>query len=344
MTTAAVKTDSAGHATAAWTLGTTVGTNLLLATTAGADPAMFTAYGATHPANGTVDQQVHVDSGAVGIVAYKNLAVYTTLLRADEIARIDPVTASVVRTIPTNGAPVDVAIDPSGTNAYIGDTSGIIQVLSLPVEAYAGTLISLFESGGLRRVFADSAYVYATSGHGTVTALIPQYDRIAYTVTVGTLASPIVNGITHHPTQPLLYVTTNGTGHGVLAEIDTRTGQVLRSLTLTGIPQDVAIDANGQTLYVADEAGGVYVIDQATFTTTGYVSLAGANPFGLAITPDNAQVYVVSSLGQIDVIDRVSQVVSKTIPVPAGVRRVAFNRDGTAAFVSNEAGPVLIIR
>ncbi|MDI9916858.1 beta-propeller fold lactonase family protein, partial [Rhodococcus sp. IEGM 1379] len=87
----------------------------------------------------------------------------------------------------------------------------------------------------------------------------------------------------------------------------------------------------------------VSVIETATNTATG--TIPGANPYGVAITPDGSHAYV-TNLGSasVSVIETATNTVTGTIPVGQSPYGMAITPDGTRAYVANyDSGTVSVI-
>ena len=102
---------------------------------------------------------------------------------------------------------------------------------------------------------------------------------------------------------------------------------------------------DGTRLYVANELGWVLVWDVLTNAAVDSVALAGG-PFGLAMTPDGAQLYVTlptTTSPKVAILDRVSLASVGTVSVGAP-RRVAFSFSGDMAVVANGTTGARVIR
>jgi DNA-binding beta-propeller fold protein YncE len=109
----------------------------------------------------------------------------------------------------------------------------------------------------------------------------------------------------------------------------------------------MAVSGDGTLLYVADEGGVLRVVDIASGTQIDSV-IVGQRAFGVARTPDDAQLYVgVMDLGLVRVIDRASRTIVSTIQLPesgAFPRRIAFSGDGSTAVITDENGYVHFVQ
>ena len=107
---------------------------------------------------------------------------------------------------------------------------------------------------------------------------------------------------------------------GRLVRVDLATRKVTGYLDLAGSsPQDIKLDPTGHTFYVADKnLGGVFTIDAATFTKTGFIT-TGLDTHGLYPSRDAKLLYVSNrGSGSVSVIDfATNQIVAKW-DIPGG--------------------------
>jgi YVTN family beta-propeller protein len=118
---------------------------------------------------------------------------------------------------------------------------------------------------------------------------------------------------------------------GSLARIDLANRKVLGYLKLSrgGMPQDIRSSPDGTRYFVADmKAGGVFVVDGATFTETGFIK-TGIGTHGLYPSRDGTKLYVANrgtphvygppkGKGSVSVIDFATRQVVATWPIPGG--------------------------
>jgi YVTN family beta-propeller protein len=97
----------------------------------------------------------------------------------------------------------------------------------------------------------------------------------------------------------------------------------------------VAISTDDRELYVACQKGDVIVLDARTLDAKDVIHVGPA--FGLAVTPDNEQLYVSSpSDGSVLIVDRATRKLICRYPVKGTPRRIAFSPAGDRAYVTNE--------
>jgi YVTN family beta-propeller protein len=131
---------------------------------------------------------------------------------------------------------------------------------------------------------------------------------------------------------------------GLILELDARTLETLRTFEVGGTVQDVAVSADGLTLFAANEAGWVDVFQLGPVHQRGQIEL-GAAAFGLGLSPDEAVVYVtLLGAGTVAVIDRRTLRVNVVLATGGRPRRVACDVSGSLALVANEAGWVDLVR
>jgi YVTN family beta-propeller protein len=107
---------------------------------------------------------------------------------------------------------------------------------------------------------------------------------------------------------------------GRLVRVDLAGRKVTGYLDLPGSsPQDIKLDPAGRVFYVADKnLGGVFSIDAATFTKTGFVA-TGADTHGLYPSRDARMLYVSNrGSGSVSVIDFATGGLAATWMIPGG--------------------------
>lgn len=118
---------------------------------------------------------------------------------------------------------------------------------------------------------------------------------------------------------------------GSLARIDLANRKVLGYLKLSrgGMPQDIRSSPDGTRFFVADmKAGGVFVVDGATFTETAFIK-TGIGTHGLYPSRDGTKLYVANrgtshvygppkGKGSVSVIDFATRQIVATWPIPGG--------------------------
>ena len=138
-----------------------------------------------------------------------------------------------------------------------------------------------------------------------------------------------------HPSGRRIYAA--GYRAGVVTEIDVPAMRVLRTFQLGGITQEVAVTADGQSLYVANEAGWLDVVHLPTGKRSGGAKL-GTAALGLALSADDRDVVVgLLHAGAVLVLDRHTLEVRHTLTT-GGRPRVIASHPKWPVLVANEAG------
>ncbi len=133
-------------------------------------------------------------------------------------------------------------------------------------------------------------------------------------------------------------------GYGQVVEIDSETGDVLRTFNQAGpnfgVVQSTAVSPDGTRLYAALESGDLLSWDLGTGALGPRLTNGGG--FGLAVSPDGEVLYVARG-ADVLMVDRASLVLLKTVPVGGFVRRIAVRFDGVA-IAANDNGWVDFIK
>jgi len=144
--------------------------------------------------------------------------------------------------------------------------------------------------------------------------------------------------------SPYAYIT--NMDDDTVSVIDTATNKVTATVPVGFAPWGVAVSPDGTKVYVGNYGDGtVSVIDTATNTVTATVKVevGGGSLLGVAVTPDGTKVYVTSK-GSVSVIDTATNNVTETVPVGWGPYGIAFNPQGTKAYVTHvSSGTVSVI-
>jgi DNA-binding beta-propeller fold protein YncE len=311
----------------------------------------------THPA-GVIQLSAPLAGRPYGLSISSHDVAYITQLDASRVARVDlPSGFGFTASVAVGFIPTSVAFDKNGETAWVTNqlsspsTLGRIDVATnAQVQTYAsggpsGLNGNLFEVVSLR----DDA-VYVSSNDQNVYVFDPATGQVTTTLHLG---GQLTNGFVlqefvRHPDGIRLYA--DQISSGTVAEIDTRTNTVVRTFTISPGStrlQGMALSHDGTLLYVADEGGVLRVVDIASGTPVDTV-VVGQRAFGVALSPDDAQLYVgVMDLGLVRVIDRASLTIVNTIQLPesgAFPRRIAFNQVGTTAVITDENGWVHFVQ
>jgi len=234
--------------------------------------------------------------------------------------------------------PTSVAVNQAGTRAYVGNQNGrSVAVINTATNAVLATIpinasvMGLFVTPGdsLLLVGTDSSKVYVV--------------RTSSASVIDSIPAPIVNAMVMRGDTTVF---ASAPFAGVVGELNLRTRQLVRTLPVGGIPQGLALAANGTQLYLANEVGQFQVWDLASVSLVGYVDLPGGGGYGLARNPTTGLVYVGTSYigSRVHVIDPAARQILRVIMVGGTPRRIAFAPDGSVGVVANENGWVDYIK
>jgi DNA-binding beta-propeller fold protein YncE len=192
----------------------------------------------------------------------------------------------------------------------------------------------------------DSQTAYLGTNDGRVLEFDVASSDVTGSIDLGVPKSR-ANHLALNAAGTLLYASSFTTG--TISEIDLASKLVVRLLIVGGEPQGLAVSLDGTELYVADESGtghiNVYDIVGDTLESSipsGATSSAGG-PFGLAMSPDGATVYVgvitAEGPGLIQVINTGTWTIERTINSCGRIpRQIAFGFSGGLAVIADETG------
>jgi YVTN family beta-propeller protein len=192
----------------------------------------------------------------------------------------------------------------------------------------------------------DSQTAYLGTNDGRVLEFDIASSSVTQSIDLG-VGESRANHLALNGAGTLLYASSFTTG--TISEIDLASRSVVRLLVVGGEPQGIAVSLDGTELYVADESGtgdiNIYDLVGETLRSTipsGATSSLGG-PFGMALSPDGAKVYVgvitTEGPGLIHVIDTGTRTIERTINSCGGTpRRIAFGFSGGLAVIPDETG------
>lgn len=288
---------------------------------------------ATHP-TGDVVTSVPIDGRPYGVAVSPTGEVFVALIGSNTLAtgQLDEMTFP--DRIEVGLTPPHVAVLPDGSHAFatlqtgrgvaVVDAAGSALVATVPLSSDGFNLIAS----------PNRPRVYATTAEGLLYVLDATTYAVIETLPVGSAA----NGLAFNPDASILYVSSRDAG--TITAIRTSNNRILRTYTVGGQPQRIAASPDRGVLFIANEVSGLDVL----FLQSGKVRSYGFGgpAYGLGITPDGEQLYVLLSAGEVRILDRATLAPIKTITVGAPARNVAFDRRGTTALVTNEASVTFI--
>jgi len=237
----------------------------------------------------------------------------------------------VTRTIPVGPVPTRVVASPRGDWAYV--TSQFSEAIDI-VDIHWGQLIAVIHVGGHPLGAAlsnDGKTLYVSTNRDRLVALSLSRQSVVAEIAIPH-GSP---QLCRHPSGRRVYA--SGWRSGVVAEIEVPALRLLRTFDLGGVVQEVAVTADGQSLYAANEAGWLDVVHLPTGKRSATVKL-GTAALGLALSGDDQDVIVgLLHAGKVLVIDRRSLELRATLDTGGIPRLIAAHANGPV-LVANEAG------
>ena len=288
----------------------------------------------THPAGNVVATRT-LSGEPYGVAVSSTGVIYAALIGTSELVRGNLASMSFGSLVTVGSTPPHVAINPAGTTAYATLQYGQgLAIVDMATNTLRATIP--FASDGFNLIVSpDGARVYATAANGTLYVIDAATRSVVATLNVGAAA----NGLAFSPDAKTLYVSSRDAG--VVSAVNTATNAITRSFLVGGMPQRLAVSPDGSELYVANEVSGLNVVTVATGAVE-FVSF-GTAAYGLGITPDGVQLYVLlPDAGVVAVLNRANRSLVKTIPVGGRPRNVAFDVPGRTALVTNEQAVVFI--
>jgi YVTN family beta-propeller protein len=178
----------------------------------------------------------------------------------------------VIATLNVPGAPSQVAFSPSGADAYVVTSRGVL-TCSTRTRRITGFTGGLQDPRGIA-VSPDGADLYVTdTGAGTVKVISTRTGRVTATIPAGQLPWQIVisgNGATAYVANP---------DSDSVSVIDTATNRVSDTISVPGVPDALALTPDGSRLWVGERnAGSVTVIATSGDSVEGSISLGGSGP------------------------------------------------------------------
>ncbi len=249
----------------------------------------------------------------------------------DKLFVIDTVNASVVGTIPLPGPAADVALTSDGAHAYVAQA----RAESIwTVDTASNEIASALELGTGKAATAapalalngDGSVVYLTDA-GNDTLLVIDTVRRFVRTRVGLHMHP--TGVALRPDGRSAFVSgcADPCTSGMVAVVDTRTFVITDSVPATHPLWHVAVNPQGSLAYAS--SGSKLLVFNAS-TNEVVAEIPGELGSEVHLTSDGAFAYVHGS--RLVVIDAGRNVITGTVPLPAGVTGFALRSDAAVAY------------
>lgn len=198
----------------------------------------------------------------------------------------------VVATITVGSAPQGIVVTPDTKYVYVAN-SGSISLSKIDTMTNSVVLtIPLSYSPGALAITPDGSQLYVANFYAdSVSVVDTTTDTV--TTTIALNEGPSYLAVTPDGTE--VYALCNDEeADGIVAIIDTATNQLSSAtINIGGFPQALVFTADGGTAYeVNDPATYVSVIDTASESITGKLTIKREDAGGLALLPNGSKLYV----------------------------------------------------
>jgi YVTN family beta-propeller protein len=297
-----------------------------------------TQFPPTHPSANTSARILGLGGRPFGVRVAPTGDVLVTEQDLNRAVHLDSLGTSAAN-VGVGADPGDVVANRAGTRAFVsGFNDGTVSIVDLTNNTVTKTVQAAPGNAYRLALSSDESRLFVTSTDGNLYTV----NTSSQTVGASKFLGGALQGLTLDHNGQFLFVSATS---GSIWRLDAGTLAVTRSVALSCTAQDVALSTDDAELYVACENGSIAVLDATTLQTKTTIDLTSISPFGLAVTPDDAQLYVTSPLsGSVTIIDRAARSVIKTLAVTSVPRRVAFNARGNLAYVANEGNWVDVIQ
>ena len=292
----------------------------------------------SHPSGSTASRILGLGGRPFGVRVATTGDVLVTEQDLNRFVHLDSA-ATTSSNVAVGRDPGDVISNATGRTAWVsGFFDGTISVVDLATNTVTKTVPVSSTNAYRLALSANDARLYVTSTDGHL-----------YTITTATetpgpaaLLAGALQGLAINHAGNALYVTATS---GSVWRLDPGSLATTKSTSLSCQAQDVAVATDDSEVYVACESGSVIVLDPTTLAVKTAIATPGDGPFGLAVSPDNTQLYVTSpGTGALLIIDRANRTIVQSLAIAGTPRRVAFNAHGNKAYIANEGNWIDVIQ
>lgn len=256
-------------------------------------------------------------------------------------------TNTVAATVPVGGSATAIAVNPVTDKTYVttstpGWHTGELVEIDHTNAVVASRQLQQDGDGPHFGVAVNSGTdtVYASHFYGGSVSEISG-ATLATTSIFG--AGPIVFGVAADEQANRLYVA--NVDQGTVTVVDGLTHAVLKTISIGGRANFVAVDPSRHRVYANTSVNTVAVIDTTTLAVAALVPV-GRSPQQVGVDPSTGVVYVPNNLDNtVSVIDEATDTVTATVPVGQGPSAVAVDPGTHTAYVTNStSNTVSVIR
>lgn len=241
--------------------------------------------------------------------------------------------------IPTGYIPTGVAFSPDGSTAYVANQgSNDVSVINVASSIVTGTVSTGGSSPFSVEVSPDGSTFYVGNNDNTLIIFDAATLQAVKTVTVGFAT----NAFVVDPAGRMLYA--SAFVSGTVTEIDMFSNNVMRTFSVGGTPQGMAINKKGNHLYIANEGGWLDDVNLITGQNGVPIPLLGGG-FGVGVTPDDVHAWIaIPGAGQVQIFDMKKKKIVGSLSVGGGPRRIAFSKAGKLGAVTNTNGYITFVK
>jgi len=277
--------------------------------------------------------------GCFGTLAQADMA-YIANFDSGNVSVIDTSTNKVVATIPVGAVPYYVAVNSTGTRAYVNCSGSICVIDTSTNSVIAKIPVAVVAAGGDWRwgemaINSTDTLLYMTCNDSICVMNLKTNKEVGAPIPVGKVPYIVVL----NPSNTRIYVT-NTQSHDV-SVIDTTNNNPVATIKVGTYPFGAAITPDGARVYVANQGSAtVSVIDTSNNSVIKTIPV-GEGPTGVAINPTGTRVYVTNHHGSVvpgntvSVIDTSNNSVIATVLVGTMPVGVSVNLAGTRVYVTN---------
>lgn len=261
--------------------------------------------------------------------------IVSTLINANGVRRLSLEGEILGEITPTGATAVDVAFSPDGARAYVSNRGGSFSIVDVATGALVQNVAVPWSPLNIA-VSPSGDQLVVASDDSLRSWRLPSLER-GPSVPLGENSE----GVRYSPSGDRIYASTRT--RGTLLEIDPQTMRVLATMPVGGSGSWGVAVSDSRVYVVRPSTWSVLVFSRATRTPLAPIEV-GESALDIALSPDQAMLYVVHLDGYLTIRNAITGAFLGGWIVGGMPRRVAFDRRGTTAVVSNENGWIDYIR